>query len=100
MDPAVQQLIDFISELSEEAYAAGWMQDVEYQLWRRLQDGPGRYGRLDVTPAHILRLRTLSERCRGWVYWHDDTCETFIPLREWTAMYAIWRSRLRPGDLP
>ena len=44
---AVQELIDYISDLSEEAYCAAWMDAVECALWRRVTDGPGRYGQLD-----------------------------------------------------
>lgn len=94
---AVQDLIDHIEDLSEEAYCASWMQGVEFALWRRLSEGPGRYGQLDVTDEHIRNLRRLAEACGGWVYWNPTTYETFVPLKEWEDMYDEWlQSRARP----
>jgi hypothetical protein len=95
---AVQALIDYISELSEEAYCAGWMSAVEFALWRRVCEGPGRYGRLEVTEAHLQKLGELSRRCGGWVYWDDATDETFVPMSQWEAMYSEWKKTVRrPG---
>lgn len=97
---AVQELIDYISDLSEEAYCAAWMDAVEFALWRRVTDGPGRYGRLDVNEVHIQRLRELSQKCGGWVYWDESTNETYLPSNEWKVLYDAWqRSGRRPeGD--
>lgn len=97
---AVQDLINYISSLSEEAYCASWMHGVEFALWRRVSEGPGRYGRLDITNEHIQKLRGVARKCGGWVFWHPTTCETFVPLREWMDMYDKWcQSRPRPdGD--
>ena len=95
---AVQELIDCISEISEEAYCASWMDAVEFALWRRMCEGPGRYGRAQIDQARIQMLRDLSQRCGGWVYWNDETDETFIPMREWEELYDEWRRRVRRPD--
>lgn len=56
LDPAARALADYMSGLSEEAYCAAWMQDLEFELWRALGGGPTTYGRLELTHAHVARL--------------------------------------------
>jgi hypothetical protein len=36
LDHAQRQLADYMSDLSEEAYSAGWMNGLEYALWDAL----------------------------------------------------------------
>jgi hypothetical protein len=56
-----RRLAEFMSELSEEAYYAGWMLELEYALWEALVDGRSEYGRLEfdgrasVQAAAIVR---------------------------------------------
>jgi hypothetical protein len=69
-------LADYMSELSEDAYCAGWMSGLEYALWRVVIEGPRRYGFLDIDAAHIEHLRKLSQQCRGWIVFDDQTEET------------------------
>jgi hypothetical protein len=33
LTPAQLELAEYMSDLSEEAYCAGWMRDLEYALW-------------------------------------------------------------------
>jgi len=37
-------LRDFMATLSEEAWAAGWMQGLEFARWDAVERGPRRYG--------------------------------------------------------
>ena len=49
-----------MSDLSEEAWCAGRMEGLEFELWAALVGGPREYGRLQLTTSHIERLRELS----------------------------------------
>ena len=86
MQPAVIELATYMSELSEQAWCAGWMQDLEFALWRAVTETPYHYGRLDLTAEHVARLRALSEACGGWIVFRED--EEFVPLAEWLPLYA------------
>ena len=88
LGPSQTALAEYMSELSEEAYAAGWMQGLEYTLWKAVVDGPRAFGRLHLGEAQIERLKELSSRCGGWVYFDESTEETFIDLGRWKMMYA------------
>ncbi len=86
----------YMSELSEEAYYAGWMQNLEYDLWEAVVNGPRKYGRLDITEQHISRLCELSAACGGWVVFDDEQGETFVPVSEWLQIYAANRGKASP----
>ena len=85
LSPEQRALADYMSELSEEAYHAGWMSDLEHVLWRAVMDGPFRYGHLDLSPQHVQRLKSLSEWCGGWIRFDDTEEESFVPLAQWTG---------------
>ena len=76
-----------MSSLSEAAWYAGWMEGLEFELWRAIIDGPFRYGRLELTTTHIERLRVLSESCGGWILFDDDLEEAFVPADRWKSIY-------------
>lgn len=89
MTPEAVALRDYMSELSEAAWYARWMQDVEYELWDAVEHGPRRYGRLDISPEHIARLRALSAACSGWIRFDDVAgAEVYVPLDTWTRLAA------------
>ena len=71
MSPEAAALREYMSSLSEEAWYAGWMMDLEYALWDAVEHGPRSYGRLDVTEQHIAKLRDLSAACGGWIRFAD-----------------------------
>ncbi len=89
MNPSAQALTDYMSELSEAAYSAGWMTGLEFALWRAVTEGPRRYGHLDITAEHISKLQTLSDACGGWIVFDDTTEETFIGLDAWQKLYRV-----------
>lgn len=78
LDPHARALADFMSELSEEAYCAGWMDGLEFELWRALIGGPRTYGRLEITDEQLARLRELSEAAKGWIVFDDAEEETLV----------------------
>jgi hypothetical protein len=93
MNPEEKQLADYISDLSEQAYYAGWMAGLEYILWNAVIDGPRKYGRLEITVEHIAKLKELSDACGGWIMFDDEKGETFVPLDEWLRIYELNRNR-------
>jgi hypothetical protein len=87
-----RQLADFMSDLSEEAYCAGWMEGLEYALWEAVIGLRRDYGRLDVTEEQRARLHELSDSCQGWIVFDNDKEETWLALDEWEGRYSAWRS--------
>ncbi len=87
------ELDEFMSELSEEAFTAGWMTGLEYALWEAVISGPKSYGRLDITNEHIKKLILLSENCGGWIYFDDETEETFMTKECWVEHYKNYKSK-------
>jgi hypothetical protein len=81
-----------ISDLSEDAYAAGWMHDCEYEIWREMQEGPGWY--LASVPGEVEILAALSRMVGGWVTW--DRGPQFCPMSEWLTKYDAWLATQRP----
>ena len=77
-----------MSELSERACCAGWMEGLEVALWRALPDMPFRYGQLELTVEHLNRLGELSKECGGWIYFDDKHEESFVSFADWQHMLA------------
>ena len=87
LTPAQRELAAYMSELSEQAYSAGWMDGVEHALWRATTVGPFRYGHLNLTAAHTERLKALSDACGGWIRFDADLDEIFVPTAQWVELY-------------
>jgi hypothetical protein len=84
----------FMSDLSEEYWAAGWLHDLEFILWRAVQEDAGRFD-----AASVARLRYLSSKCGGWVVWHESPqYRRWVSLAEWEGRYAEWRGRQHEDD--
>ena len=49
MNSDATELMRYMSELSERAYCAGWMEGLEYTLWKAVLEGRLKYGRLQIT---------------------------------------------------
>lgn len=88
-----RELASYMSELSERAWCAAWMQDLEYSLWTAMTKGPNRYGRLDLDNEHITKLKALSHACNGWIRFDSLSEETFVPISQWIEQY--WEPSLR-----
>ncbi len=97
-------LADYMSDLSEAYWCAGWLEGWEYTLWGWLQrDDLG-------TSEERARLRTLYEACGGWVVFREeasmpdpatepnaiDSDRTFVPAAEWETLFAKWKNTKPP----
>ena len=95
MSPEAKALMNYMSELSERAYCAGWMEGLEFALWKGLLKGRLKYGRLQITQKHVARLKELSERCEGWIVWGDKG-ERWVSIERWEKMYDESAQLSRP----
>jgi hypothetical protein len=99
LSPDARALADRMSEISEETWCAGWMDDLEFTLWAAL-DGETAEGRPKLTSVQVTDLKALSNACHGWIVFRDDTEETYLPLPEWENRFAAWSSRNDSGREP
>ena len=77
-------LYDYISFLSRKYWAAGWMHDIEYDLWDNLMsENVGKYKRAELTT-----LRSLSMISGGWMTFDDG----FILRDEWENIFEKWKT--------
>jgi hypothetical protein len=87
MNNKQQALCDFMSEISEEAYYASWMEDLEYVLWYAVLHGPADYGRKFIDEQTISQLKQLSKDADSWIIFDDDKWETAVTLPLWEGMF-------------
>jgi len=83
-------LADYISDLSEEAYCAGWMQNVEYALWQAVRGERSSFGRLIISGEQVRRLEDLSRECEGWIFFDDHNEESWLPTSQWEQRFDAW----------
>ena len=79
-------LADFMSDLSEKCYSAGWLENLEYVLWDTLTKGERKFGQDILSQQDIDQLIQFSKDCNCLVYYDDATEETAIDL-------ALWRQK-------
>lgn len=80
------KLAEYMSELSELAYTAGWMDNLEFSLWNAMNNEITEYGRLVFNAEIIEHLRELSNKAGGWVVFDEKKDETFLPWKEWNIL--------------
>ena len=90
MTPQQFVLKSIMSRISEDAYCAGWLIDLEYRLWAALHDEPGAF---PLNGQEREALRWLSQACGGWIYLDDGLKdEVWISRKAWAKRYAAWRA--------
>ena len=87
-----RELHDLMSSLSEQAWSAGWIYGLEYDLWKAVQSPAYKVGRLQLSSTQGDRLRQLSEKCGGWIALDDRHEEIFVPQAQWLTRYEDWTS--------
>jgi hypothetical protein len=96
---AQAELAKYMSELSERAYYAGWMDGLEYALWQVAQGERVEYGRASFTRNEASELRRLSDSCAGWIVFDPRVEETWVSRAEWGRRFSLWTSNSpRPSD--
>jgi len=92
LDPPQRSLAEFMSQVSERAYNATWMRDLEHALWNAVLGGPRPYGQTELSERDVLQLRRLSGACGGWIVFRNDSEETWIPRAAWETQYDVGRA--------
>jgi len=80
-------LCDLMRDISEEGWAAGWMDGLEYALWHMVLHGPAQYGFKFVDEQAIQQLKHLSEQAECWIVFDDITDERAASLSEWQKLF-------------
>ncbi|HLO96307.1 MAG TPA: hypothetical protein VK195_18515 [Burkholderiaceae bacterium] len=84
-----RDLADFISQISERRYRAGWMEGIEYEVWEAMHAPDLGRGALRLTVEEARQLHAMSAKCRGWIVFDDVNEESFIPIEEWRARQPV-----------
>lgn len=93
MNEKVNELIELMSDFSEELWCAGWLEGCEYLFWHWLTAGDGRSEWLE-----IAAMKQVSDEIGGWAHWPEDShgipvggSPVFVPMAEWLEIYQNWR---------
>ena len=81
------KLADLMSDISEEAYCAGWMANLEHVLWDAVLNGERKYGKYFITKKDINRLTALCEITNSWIYFDETGEETAMPVNQWQEKF-------------
>lgn len=88
LSPDQEALVNYMSEISEECYSAGWMLNLEYVLLDALTSGPRSYGHDLITENNIEILKELSLKTKGWIMFDDLSEETYIEKELWEIKFS------------
>jgi hypothetical protein len=94
LQPLEHALYTCMSQLSEEVYAAGWLVDCEYDLWRLAHHG-GTWGFSCACglALDLSALRELAGHTGTWIVWRKEPVA--VPLEEWLPLYEQRMSERR-----
>lgn len=95
---AQRALAQYMSDLSEEAYSAGWMNGLEDALWEVVLGDRREYSHATFTDEHAVELRRLSA-CGGWIVFDDSREETWVSLAEWQTRFQGRKSTGVAADI-
>jgi len=86
LPPTQRELAEFMSSISERLYCAGWIDGLEFKLWRAAPEEHAELGLLQISNEEVRQLQALSSRCGGWIVFDDESEETFVPISEWQVI--------------
>ena len=90
-DDVQSELPELISEISEEAFCAGWQGDIEYYLWDCLISERRDVGQVTLSEDQVDRLRRLSRAIGGWFYFTLTVhAPTFVTMSDWEVRFERW----------
>lgn len=86
-------VIDLMSELSEDVYAAGWLDGIELELWQLInKEASGQVINLWKRRGNLFvleDLRKLTMLTKSWGIWDDSLDEVIsISIDEWNKRYC------------
>ncbi len=80
-------LLALMTGISEEFWCAGWMNGMEFDLWRRAAGT--NYGQGIITERQATLLRLLHEECGGWWMWDYARGPVFVRTEEWLRVLQL-----------
>lgn len=86
-----RELAEYMSCLSEDAFSAGWMDGLEFELWKGMNKEIKGYGTLKFTDEIVKKLKELSSKANGWIISDDDQEEFYLP-------WQLWHARLESSE--
>lgn len=87
-------LLQLMGEISERAYAAGWMRDLEFDLWAAVVNGPRQYGVIELDQPTIDDLARFARAADGWWQWNETSGDPrLVELHAWKVIFS---NRLPP----
>ena len=92
LTPTQRDLAELMSDISENAWRAGWMMGLEYELWQELTSATNSSVPPLATQEQLERLSQLSKACGGWITFDQEREELFVVLAEWVTCYDKWRA--------
>lgn len=81
----------YMSDISEDCYAAGWLSGTEYVLWQAVLNGFTKSGCWVVTYENIAELKKLSTQYQCWIYWLEGVGTIPVSLGCWEQLYSVWK---------
>lgn len=87
LTPDEKKLADFMGDISERCYYAGWIKNLEYVLWDAINSGQRTFGHGTISDNDIRTLKTLADKSNSWIVFHDNSEETAIDLNTWTLKF-------------
>lgn len=91
------ELIELVKKISERDYCAGWVENIEFDLWdaiEKMEDGE-KSERFDR--CELEKLAELSDDCGYWVGYSGKYGEIFIQINNWLENFKIWKSARLSG---
>lgn len=84
-----QALASLMSDISEAAWCAGWMDSLEFRLWQMVQNPEDNfYGEATVSKEDIQTLKEISDEINGWIAWSEkEGGQVFVSMDEWLENY-------------
>ena len=85
---ARELLVHTMRDLSQEYWCAGWLSNLEFELWAFVQDEDAHWRKF-LGRSDRKWLQQLANDAEGWYYWSDEdpVGEKFIPMEDWLKMY-------------
>lgn len=88
---AALELLERMSDVSEDEWCAGWLIDLEYTLWDAIVNRGST--KLERIGYGLSYLKELSDRCGGWWKHGDNFHEIFVDIETWRDEYNAYVAR-------
>jgi hypothetical protein len=82
-----EALLRMMSDLSEDCWCAGWLQNLEFTLWEAMNSGNKELGWGGVAERDFARMKHLHEMAGGWWVWAEgENRQRFVTTEEWLTI--------------